>query len=277
MKLNILMVLFLISTPYLSSYGQMTSGYYVVSSGAMSQDIMDQLSNKIKLLLTKAGMNVTEGYFPMVTVLSYDENEVVELGGIRKSYKAIGTVNLHILFDNNSTLLSATSISIEGVGTSKSIAQANSIKKIEIPQNEMDELLDRAKGNYQKVLDDFSSKRIAQAKGLMAKGNYNDAIELMYDIPKESKHYKEAKGLIDKAVKQNENERLAKIELVKKKLEQKDIDRQENAYQMDKEREHERELETIKQENETKREEIRNRSTVEKLFSNAWNMVAGKK
>ena len=276
-KLNIIIVLSLFSIPYFSSYGQMTSGYYVVSSSSMSHDIMEQLTNKIKLLLIKAGFSVTDGYFPMVTVLSYDESEVIEMTGIRKSYKAIGTVNLHILFDNTSSLLSATSVSVEGVGTSKSIAQANAIKKIEIPQSEMEELLSRAKINYQTAIDDYSSKRITEAKGLLAQGNNSNAIDLISDVPSESKFYKEAKAMIDKAVKQKELERLALIELEKKRLEQKENDRQEKSYQMDKEREHEREIEKMRQTGETKREEIRNRSTVEKLFSKAWNLVSGKK
>ena len=284
----IILIFFILALTSLQSKGQMTSGYYVVPSSKMSEDIRTQLSNKLKVTLSKAGLSVTDNYFPMITVINYDENDVIEVPGIRKSYKALGTVSVYIIFDNSSSLLSATSFEVEGVGNSIDIAQSNAIKRITRPQNELESLLNKAKENYLKSLDDYSNKKLLEARAYFANNNYEEAIYILNEIPVECSSHKQAQELLDKITRQKEKERLDRIETERRKSEQlikdqqeriiqRDKDRQENAYQMEKEREHEREMERIKQGNETKREEIRNRSSVEKTISKLWTSIFGKK
>lgn len=246
-----------------------SSGYYVVPSRDMNEDSKAYLENKLKNTLMNAGVNTVEGDFPIVTAIYYNEIETIELPGIRKTFKNIGEVSIFILFENTKKELSSTAVHVEGVGTSKTIAINNCIQNIKIPEEQLASLISKAKENYKPALESYSFDKLKDAKSYYSTGNYNDAIELANEIPKESKYYKEGQKLV-KIINDN---RAARIKELEEKLA---AYRDQENYQRQQEMKFELEKIKLEQNNIARIDKLSNRSKVEEGFSKLWNSIFGK-
>lgn len=192
--LNILILIVILSSNVFAQ--AVSSGYFVVPNPAMDQTVQEQLGNKIKAALSKAGVNATDGYFPMVTIVKYDETETIEISGMRKMYKAMGVVTIIMTFANTSTALATEQFDVNGVGVSQKVAQATAVKNINIPQKTVTDMMEKAKIGYDKALKDYSIGRLTAAKKLKASKDYESALETASEVPADSKDYKEAQKLV---------------------------------------------------------------------------------
>lgn len=171
------------------------SGYFVVPNDAITESVQEQLGNKIKVALSKVGISATDGYFPMVTVVKYDELETIEITGMRKMYKTTGTVTIIITFTNTNTSLAATDYNVEGIGVSKESAQKAAIGNISIPLDKLKEMSEKAKVNYTNSMDAYAQNRLSNARKMKASKDYWSALEIVSEIPKDSKLFPEANKL----------------------------------------------------------------------------------
>lgn len=192
LKFSLMLIVFSISIMKAQEFG---SGYFVVPNDAITSSVQEQLGNKIKVAMSKAGMAATDGYFPMVTVVKYDELETIEIPGMRKMYKTSGTVTLLMTFTNTNTSLAATDFSVEGIGVSKETAQKTAINNIVIPVDKLKDMAEKAKKNYSASMESFAANRLATAKKLKASKDYWGALEAVSEIPKNSKPYAESNKL----------------------------------------------------------------------------------
>lgn len=186
-----------------------SSGYFVVPNQAMDNSVQEQLGNKIKAALSRAGVNATDGYFPMVTIVKYDETETIEIAGMRKMYKAMGVVSIIITFTNTNASLASEQFDVEGVGATQKVAQATAVKNINIPQKTVVDMMARAKIGYEKALNDYSKGRLTEAKKIKATKDYYYALEIASEVPPDSKDYKEAQKLVaelDKLIDKDQRE-----------------------------------------------------------------------
>ncbi|GEM_PF-1198927 len=191
--INIIFVLFFSVACFAQD---MSSGYFVAPNPAISEAVREQLGNKLKVALSKAGIMATDGYFPMVTVIKYDEIETIEISGMRKMYKCMGNVTMIITFTNTNSSLAAAEFAVEGVGVSKEIAQKQAINNIKIPSAELKDMVSKAKTNYTEALESFCSGKIIEAKKLRAKRDFNGALKEASQIPAGTKSSQEASKLI---------------------------------------------------------------------------------
>lgn len=189
-------VLLFISFALNGAAQELTSGYFVVPNPALDEAVQEQLGNKIKASLSKAGVIATDSYFPMVTIVKYDEIETIEISGIRKMYKTKGVVTIIVTFTNTNTALATEEFDVEGVGVSKKVSQATAVKNINIPPDVIKRMMEKAKVAYQSSMNQYTSAKLTSAKKLKASKDYFAALEELSDIPKESKDYTEAQKLI---------------------------------------------------------------------------------
>ena len=220
-----LLILTLIIISSNISKAPMTSGYYVVPNPSLSEEIMTRIENKVKVSLTKAGVTAVDGAFPLVTVVSYDEGETIEVEGIRRVYQANGTLNIMVLFDGYNSILASRSFDIQGTAFSKDIAYKNAIKNTDISPNEVRKLMLEAKNKYDEVLEPWCESVIRKARDLVTKGYDDDAISLVSKIPMDSKYYNDALSIIGDVLQSRENARLEK--LAQEQAEQERAERQE--------------------------------------------------
>jgi hypothetical protein len=267
-SLKLIIALILIS--YSGYFAQsISSGYYVVPSGDMNEDSKSYLENKLKNTLMSAGVTAVEGNFPIVTAIYYHEIETIEIPGARTTYKNIGEVSIFILFENTKQELSSTAIHVEGVGNTKTIAINNCIQNINIPEDQLESLISKAKANYKPALENYSSGKLKDAKSCYSLGNYDSAIDIANDIPMESKCYKEGQKLIQKI----HSIRAARIKELQDKLA---ADKEEKNYQRQQEMKFELEKIRLEQNNIVRQDKVNNRSKVEEGFSKLWNSILGK-
>jgi hypothetical protein len=248
---------------------ELTSGYYVVPSQSMDEQTKEFLGNKLKTALTATGLKATDDFFPMFTVIKYDEIETIEMSGIRKTYKTTGEVSVFILFENSNEILSSISFHIEGIGNTIKIAQANAIKNISIPTEKMELLIEKAKNNYSDAIKIFSKGKLADANKFYMNGDYGSAIESASYVPKESQYYKEAASLISKINNQREKRRQELIV-------QKEYEQERKNYEKQKEYEFELEKLRLEEEISLKKDKRKNRSVIEEGFEKLWSAVWGK-
>jgi hypothetical protein len=237
------------------------SGYFVVPNNAINESVQEQLGNKIKVAMSKAGMAATDGYFPMVTVVKYDELETIEVSGMRTMYKTSGTVTLLMTFTNTNTSLAATDFQVQGIGVSKETAQKTAINNIVIPVDKLKDMAEKAKKNYGASMESFAANRLATAKKLKASKDYWSALEAVSEIPKDSKPYAEA------------NKMYAELE----KLVEKESVKEEKLQAIREQREFELTKDQMKYDNEqavekqkTKRTEVESRARVNERYYEMW-------
>jgi hypothetical protein len=237
------------------------SGYFVVPNNAINESVQEQLGNKIKVAMSKAGMAATDGYFPMVTVVKYDELETIEVSGMRTMYKTSGTVTLLMTFTNTNTSLAATDFQVQGIGVSKETAQKTAINNIVIPVDKLKDMAEKAKKNYGASMESFAANRLATAKKLKASKDYWSALEAVSEIPKDSKPYAEA------------NKMYAELE----KLVEKESVKEEKHQAIREQREFELTKDQMKYDNEqavekqkTKRTEVESRARVNERYYEMW-------
>jgi hypothetical protein len=237
------------------------SGYFVVPNNAINESVQEQLGNKIKVAMSKAGMAATDGYFPMVTVVKYDELETIEVPGMRTMYKTSGTVTLLMTFTNTNTSLAATDFQVQGIGVSKETAQKTAINNIVIPVDKLKDMAEKAKKNYGASMESFAANRLATAKKLKASKDYWSALEAVSEIPKDSKPYAEA------------NKMYAELE----KLVEKESVKEEKLQAIREQREFELTKDQMKYDNEqavekqkTKRTEVESRARVNERYYEMW-------
>lgn len=262
MKIKYLALIIIISFISIRSSAQnMSSGYFVVPNPVMDNSVQEQLGNKIKVAISKAGVMATDGYFPMVTVVKYDETETIEIEGMRKMYKTMGNVTILITFTNTNASLAATDFAVEGVGISRKISQANAVKNIKIPEDELKTMMNTAKVNYDKALKDYTAGRLAEAKKYKANHQYSEALEVASEIRPESEYYKEAQKLVAE---------INKIQDKEAADAQKRADKEsEREYELRKEQ-LKNQNEQIKQNAETERQSINARARVVERYYRAW-------
>jgi hypothetical protein len=237
------------------------SGYFVVPNNAINESVQEQLGNKIKVAMSKAGMAATDGYFPMVTVVKYDELETIEIPGMRKMYKTSGTVTLLMTFTNTNTSLAATDFSVEGIGVSKETAQKTAINNIVIPVDKLKDMAEKAKKNYASSMESYASNRLQTAKKLKASKDYWSALEAVSEIPKGSKPYAEANKLFVELEKLVEKESV-KEEKLQAIREQREFELTKDQMKYDNEQAVERQK--------TKRTEIESRARVNERYYEMW-------
>jgi hypothetical protein len=257
-KVSTLLFLFSIGFGIAQEFG---SGYFVVPNNAITESVQEQLGNKIKVAMSKAGLAATDGYFPMVTVVKYDELETIEIPGMRKMYKTSGTVTLLMTFTNTNTSLAATDFSVEGIGVSKETSQKTAISNIVIPIDKLKDMAEKARKNYGAAMESFASNRLSTAKKLKASKDYWSALEAVSEIPKGSKPYAEA------------NKMYAELE----KLVEKESVKEEKLQAIREQREFELTKDQMKYDNEqavekqkTKRTEIESRARVNERYYEMW-------
>jgi len=205
MKYFIIIMVFMLSITF--GYAQsMNSGYFVVPNPALDESVQDQLGNKIKTALSKADVIATDAYFPMVTIVKYDEIETIEIEGMRKMFKTIGTVSIIVTFTNTNTALAAEEFDVQGVGANKTISQATAVKNIKISSATIKKMMEKAKSGYEEALNSFTSGKVTNAKKLKAQRYYIDALDELSEIPSDSKNYIEASKMIKEIEKLLEKE-----------------------------------------------------------------------
>jgi hypothetical protein len=263
-KILIVLIMIVVFSPYILAQA-MSSGYFVVPNDKMNEDVRQQLGNKIKVALTNAGVAATDGFSPMFTVVKYDETETIELSGMKKMYKTSGEVSIMMLFENTKTTLAASSFSVEGVGVSKTVAQAAAIKNINIPESEIKNMVEKASKNYPKIKEDYSKRKLAEAKKLQAQGDAGGAIEAASSIPADSKLSKEAQSFIEKLNQKREKDEAA-AEKRRDEREKQDFELQKKQMEEDSKINQE----NLKQQHETVRAFIEARSRVEERYYRAW-------
>jgi hypothetical protein len=245
-----------------SSFAQsITSGYFVVPNDALDASVQEQLGNKIKSVLSKANVIATDSYFPMVTIVKYDEIETIELQGLRKMYKTKGVVTIIVTFANTNAALATEELDVEGVGVSKKVSQATAVKNINFPVETLQKMMEKAKVGYDKSMAQFTAGKLASAKKFKAAKDYNKALEELKDIPKESKDFAEANKIINEIEKLIDQD--AKAEQIRQDKEK------ERQYELQKQQmQNEKEL-AIEQQK-TNRTEIDARARVEERYYRAW-------
>jgi hypothetical protein len=247
---------------------EFTSGYFVTPKNYMDEETRNQLGNKIKETL--AGLNVknTDDYFPVVTVVDYQEIETIQMPGIRKTYKTTGAVNLSIMFEHNNSILSAKSFNVEGTGNTIVIAQRNSIKNIKLPADQLKGLIGKASSSYSDAIEEYGKTKVKEAEDYFSKGKFYYAIEVATEVPKDSKSYKKAQNLIAQSnhkIKEIKDEmaRLAEQKRAEKIL----TDAAERRLKI--------ETELAQQDAEIKKMRINKRTKVEEGFSKLWSSIFG--
>ncbi|MFZ4589959.1 MAG: hypothetical protein ACOYN6_03115 [Ignavibacteria bacterium] len=201
---------------------QVTAGYFVVPNPKISEETTTKMENKIKVSLTKAGVNAVDGVFPLVIMIAYDEGEVIEVDGVRKVFQANGVLNLMLVFDGYNSVLASRSVDIQGIGFSKDIAYANAVKNISISPSEVKKLMAEAKDKYEQVLEPWCEAQVREAYNLLSKGNLDEAVSLVTKIPKSSKYYGDAESIIIGVV-ESKNQKLQEEQAQK----QQEADRQQ--------------------------------------------------
>lgn len=180
-------------------HAQIQSGYFVAPSASLSSESQQYLENKIRIAMSSAGAIPNDGYFPMVTILKYDEIEVIEISGMRTMFKSIGEVTMQVVMDAGSngkaTLLGSTSFALEGVGTSKQQAQMTAIRNIEIPEAALKTLYQRVSANYRQASEIHCSTLLQEAKKLLAQQNYQESLDAVMQITPTCANYKQAQQL----------------------------------------------------------------------------------
>lgn len=205
-----------------------SSGYYIADNEQLTDVNKSFLGDKVKTILSQAGLRVNDGFFPIVTMLKYNHSETIPIQGMRTIYKHMGSVNLMVAYTSNGTLFSSIETSIEGTGTNKEIAFNNAIKNIAFTKKQLNEIVDKIKANYSKCVEEYAADRLKTAQAFKAKGNYLDAIDAAGEVPNDSKLRKSADALVtDVEAKMDEKEKRA-YELSKMELENQDKESQRN-------------------------------------------------
>lgn len=143
----------------------MISGYYVADSPSLTEESRQLLENKIAEALSEAGVTSTDQYYPVVTVVKYDEIETIENTGIRTIYKTVGKVSLLLMLEKTKKLISAKSFKVEGSGTSKEVAQNNAIENIEVSSADLKELFSKNKAAIKNEMSKNKSTTKKTTKG----------------------------------------------------------------------------------------------------------------
>ncbi len=185
---------------FLPATAQIQSGYFVAPSDKMSAESQQYLENKIRTAMSKAGAIAADGYFPMVTVLKYDEIEVLEISGMRTMYKSIGEVNLQVVMDavgnGKPTLLGSTSFSLEGIGTSRQNAQMTAVRNIQIPEEALKSLYQRVAASYKQAAEIHCNGLLQEAKKLLVQKNYQEAMDAAMQITPSCANHKQSQQLV---------------------------------------------------------------------------------
>jgi len=234
----------------------MYTGYFVADADQLQPDFKSIIENKLKIALSDAGLYVSDGFFPMVAIIKYDEFEVIELEQIRKQYKANGIITLFITFAENNALLASKYFEVSGVGISKDLARKNAIKNIVIPRSALLELIAQVRDNYKFVIEKFYSEKFQIALSMKKQGDYRGAVEIASLINEDWSRYNEAEKLIHDCQRAIQN--IAR-------LEQEQKEKKESRAREDLQKEREHELEKLKIKEETERIRIREQGQTDRV------------
>ena len=259
--ITLLTILFCLSDVAIQSQ-DFGSGYFVVPNDAITSSAQEQLGNKVKVALSRAGLAATDGFFPMVTVVKYDELETIEIPGMRTMYKTSGTVTLLMTFSNTNTALSATEFSVDGIGVSKEVSQKTAINNIQMPADKLKDMAEKAKKNYASSMESYASNRLAEAKKMKASKDYYSALSALSEIPKGTKPYLDAQKMypeLEKLV-QIESDTEAKAQAIREDREH-DLAKDKMKYDSEKQIEQQKTLRTS----------IESRARVDERYYQMWN------
>jgi len=212
MKFNLIKIIVLLCVIQLNMFANITSGYFIPENKSIDGDVSSLLANKIKTALSKNGINVVESYYPLVTVVKYDEISVNEISGMKKMYQTTGNVTVTMYFmassitskkeDMEITGLGSMDFEITGVGDSKTKSEKASIRKISFDSKEFKDFTDKVKKLYEQSQDEFNKKCIAEAKKFIAKQDVENAINYLGFVSDKAKpnERKEADKLLTEVI-----------------------------------------------------------------------------
>lgn len=177
MKQKFIFIFFILFSTNL--FADISSGYFVYPNANLNEEISSQLGNKIKVALSKNGINSVEIFYPLVTVVKYDETDVQELDGMRKMVKVSGNITISVFFLASGNSLGSMEIEVTGSSDNKQKAARDAIKKITFENKEFKEFAEKVKKLYASSLDEFNKKCIAEAKKNKAKKEYEKALDFL--------------------------------------------------------------------------------------------------
>lgn len=210
---------------------QMSSGYFVEPNELLDDSSNKILKSKISTLYSDNGIEVTQYYNPIVTVISYNEYEITALNGMRKTYTVNGSISLKVVFSGDrEAVLSTISFDVNGVGTNERIARLNALKSMKVNKKEIENFVTKTNSNYKKSIVAFTESKLREAKGYIVTGDYEQAVNTMMDVPVDvankaeiTKIFKtiEEKIKLKEEQEQNEKNRIMEMQfqLIKAKIE----------------------------------------------------------
>lgn len=218
MKNQLIKIVVLILFVQFNLNANITSGYFIPENNAIDSEVSSLMANKIKTALSKNGINVVESYYPLVTVVKYDEISVSEISGMKKMYQSTGNVTITMYFmassiaaqkaDMEITGLGSMDFEIVGVGDSKSKSAKNALRKISFDSKEFKDFTDKVKKLYEESQDEFNKKCISEAKKFMAKQDTENALNYLGFVSEKAKpaERKEADKLIAQVIEENKRQ-----------------------------------------------------------------------
>lgn len=162
-----------------SLLADISSGYFVYPNDNINEEVRTQLGNKIKVALSKNGVNSVEAFYPLVTVVKYDEGEVVEADGASKIVKITGSITISVFFLASGNSLGSMEIEVSGMSENKQKASKDAFRKISFENKEFKEFTEKVKRLYVSSLDEFNKKCIAEAKKYKAKREFEKALDFL--------------------------------------------------------------------------------------------------
>jgi hypothetical protein len=183
------------------TYAQIQSGYFVAPTNQLISDNQELLENKIRASVAKVGAITGDGYVPVVTILKYNEAEVFEIQGMRSMFKSVGDVTILVAMesDEKPIVLGTMSFSIEGIGTTKQLAQVNAIRKINIPEKDLKALFEKVELAYKKSMQSICKNMLQSAKQLLLQKNFQGSMDAILAVTPDCANYSDAQ-LVQKEI-----------------------------------------------------------------------------
>ncbi len=183
-------LLFIIFTFNLNA--QLTVGSFVEPNELLDESSKNLLKSKVFSIYSDNGIEITQYYNPIVTVVIYNEYEITKLEGMRRIYNVNGSITLKVVFSGNKeAVLAATSFDVNGVGSNEKVARNNAFKTLNINKKEFEKFVKNTNDNYKKSVVQYSEQKIKEAKGFILKENYDLAINSLLEIPVNDKNKSE--------------------------------------------------------------------------------------
>lgn len=176
---------------------QFSSGYFVHDALNLSMKNKQILVEKVKLNLASSGINISDGFHPLVTSINYLEYEIIEIPGVKKMYRFRGEISLSIVFVNDESAFHTISSEITAVAGSLENSQTEAIRSLKFRSSDIQELRAILFSDYSKQIENYSKSQFREAQGLYALGKFSEAIVVASGIPIEFSQQSAVDRLID--------------------------------------------------------------------------------